>query len=155
MIAVEVQGEWYGASLGFKDLTKRMKDARKPLKEGIHKYMTTSVLERFKRQGIPRWKSRFVPVAWPMLNKTGTLMRSVTNPMSTNKTISYPSRKEVTLQSKVPYAPYHDKERAYTDPNSSIYGRPFLEVTNKDADMFLDILADWATVNAQQSFGNK
>ena len=155
MMKVEIISDFSGAATGFQDLAGRMKDARKPLKEGIHKFMTTSVLERFKRGGMPRWKARDKEVGWPILNKTGTMMRSVTNPFSTNKKIVYPSNHEIILESKVPYAPFHDKDRAYKAPNRNIYGRPFLDITNKDADMFLKILADWATKEAQHSFGNK
>lgn len=153
-IVVEVRGEWFGAGVGFRDLSTRTKDARKPLKKGIHKYMKGPVKRRFLSGGVPRWRQRKVEKTWPILRKTGRLMRSVTDPASTNKRITFPTKQEVFLESKVPYAPYHDKERGYSSPNPSIPGRPFLEMMKKDTDIFLDILLRWSANEARESFGN-
>lgn len=154
-IIIEVRAEWYGAGVGFRELYSRMRDARKPLRKGMYEYMTTSVKERFDVGGKPRWKNRKISKPWPVLNKTGRLMRSVTLPTSTNKNIEHPSKHEITLNSKVPYAPIHDKERGYNPPNRAVYGRPFLEMTKKDTDIFLKILLKWSEDQAKKSFGNK
>ena len=154
-LVIEVRGEWYGAGVGFRDLSSRMNDARKPLKAGMDKYMKGPVKARFVAGGIPKWRERKVGVAWPILRKTGRLMRSVTEPSSTNKKITYPTKQEIILESKVPYAPYHDKERGYNPPNSTIPGRPFLEMTKDDSDIFLDILLEWGVTEARKSFSNR
>ena len=154
-MVISIEARWYGAELGFREINKKMKDAREPLKKSMYKYMKGPVKQRFLSGGKPRWKARKKQVAWPMLIKTGTLMRSVTLPSSTNKLITYPDKKSITLESKVPYAPYHDKNRGNTNPNPNIYGRPFLPFTEKDVDGFLNDLADWAWKETQQSLGNK
>lgn len=153
---VEVRGEWFGAELGFRALGKQMKDARNPLKRGMHKYMKVPVKNRFMAGGIPKWKKRdpLHQYPGPPLRSTGRLMKSVTIPTSTDNKISYPTDQEITLESKVPYAPFHDKNRGNTKPNPKIPGRPFLEMTEKDADIFLDILLKWSVNEARKSFGN-
>lgn len=150
-----VTGDWTGAAIGFHELSSKLKDTRKPLFEGMKKFMTGPVKKRFMAGGIPLWRRRNPEKSWPILRKTGAMMRSVTLPTSTNKNIQYPDKHSITLSSKVPYAPYHDKERGNTAPNTRIPGRPFLEIMVDDADTFLDIMLKWSVKEARQSFGNR
>jgi len=152
---VTITSDWTGAALGFRELSHEMADARKPLKKIMHKFMMETVKKRFMSGGMPRWKNREKSVGWPILRKSGRLMRSATMPLGGENTISYPDKTSVRVVSNVPYASSHDKDRGYTEPNAKIYGRPFFEVTQKDVNEMVAVVADWATVNAQKSFGNR
>ena len=116
---------------------------QEPLKESIAGYMMKTVIKgRFEREGIPRWRERDVRRPWPILRKSGRLMRSVTAPDSQFAGLTITS-KEATLESLVPYAPFHDKSRGKSSPGYQ-WGRPFLYFTEKNIDYCKKVLHTWA-----------
>ena len=150
-IAIDVRADWTGAQLAFHDLRNRVSDARKPLKESLYRFMETSVRKRFAAGGIPRWRKRTKEPGYPILDNTGRLKRSVTLRTSPNKRVIHPNKRSAILQTKVPYAPYHDKPRGYVPPNARIPGRPFLYFTQEDITKMKEYLREWTYEQAQRS----
>ena len=138
MIGFTVETDFVPVKAAFANLKRKLENAKEPLKQAMYEWMESTVKKRFESGGIPRWRERSRAYDHPILIDTQKLMSSVTNRFSSNKKIQHPDGKSVTLVSKVEYAIYHN------EGTNKMPKRPFLFLTQEDADFFKDALRDWA-----------
>ncbi len=164
---ITIRTDFRRISRSFQRLRTKMSNLREPLRQSAFDYMTKKEIHnRFKEQGIPRWKA-LSPVtitrrkkkgsrSLKILDDTGRLRESATGGRGFFIKYNPSSRpKSVTFGSTVPYAELHDRDRgSYTvagEGKSKIPGRPWTEVTQKNADEMRDILMRWTQKKLKES----
>lgn len=160
---VVIRTDFRRISRSFRVLRNKMSNLREPLRQSAYDYMAKKVIkQRFIAEGIPRWKKhaqatidRYGPHS--ILNLTGRLRESATG--GRGFFLSYkPSSKpkSVLFGSTVEYAGVHDRPRGtYTATgrggHSLIPGRPWTEVTQKNANVMRDITMKWTRKKLRES----
>ncbi len=160
---IVVRTDFRRISRSFQRLRNKMSNLREPLKQSAFDYMTKKVIkQRFIAEGIPKWKKHAQATidrygSHSILNLTGRLRESATGGRGFFLSYKPGSKpKSVLFGSTVEYAGVHDKPRGtYTATgrggHSLIPGRPWTEVTQKNANMFKDILMRWTQKKLRES----
>ena len=129
-----------------------------PLREAAVEYMSKEVIaNRFEAEGIPQWKGHAISTivrhgSHKILYMSGRLMRSATAG-SSEFFISYHTNFAI-FGSSVDYAPLHDHPRGTFKPGvrgAMIPGRPWSQVTQKNANHMRDIMVDWVHKKLRES----
>lgn len=148
---------------GLARLQRKMGNMREPLKKSAIDYMAGKVIkQRFIAQGIPRWK-KHAPATikkWgihKILNLTGKLRESATGGSGSWIRYKPSSRpKSVAFGSNVEYASVHDQARGTITMSgrgnrTPIPGRPWTQVTQRNAEYMRDILLRWTRKKLRES----
>jgi phage gpG-like protein len=149
-IEIHIKTDFSGIHAGFKTLQRKMGKMRTPLKQASE-YMTRDVItQRFRRQGIPRWKKHAAATLTrhglhPILQLSGRLRESATGGAGFFRRYEFGS--------SLDYAVAHDQERGFLfdTGRSRIPGRPWSNVTQENANNMRNILLNWTQVKILES----
>jgi len=157
---VIIRTDFRHISSSFKTLRRKMSNLREPLKQSAVDYMAKKeIKKRFKEQGIPRWK-KHSPITIKrhgihnILDLTGKLKESATGGRGFFLNYKPSSRpKSVTFGSTVDYAAIHDQPRGTHTlvGKSRVPGRPWTQVTQKNAEEMKNIMMRWTQKKLKES----